>query len=264
MWDLLRVALRNVGRNKRRSLITAITVFIGVLVIAGTRGLLNGLQGEIRSALTQKMHGDLQLHKAGYQDSIDASPYKVMFPLDAALQQKLRDTPGVVAWSPRLRVLGLLNHQKSQTTVPVMIQAFDSVAETAVCPRLPASIVQGGMLVSGTERMEQVQRDDDLAEAQFFDPAQKARPKSIRNTSGQHQILVTPGLFRGFEAAIGDEWCCCCRTRTTCNRQWWHRSPGARLRPAECPEPFDLDGRGHTGQDAEPGRRNFRAGHFHR
>ncbi len=205
MWDLLRVALRNVGRNKRRSLITAITVFIGVLVIAGTRGLLNGLQGEIRSALTQKMHGDLQLHKAGYQDSIDASPYKVMFPLDAALQQKLRDTPGVVAWSPRLRVLGLLNHQKSQTTVPVMIQAFDSVAETAVCPRLPASIVQGGMLVSGTERMEQVQRDDDLAEAQFFDPAQKARPKSIRNTSGQHQILVTPGLFRGFEAAIGDE-----------------------------------------------------------
>ena len=205
MWDLLRVALRNVGRNKRRSLITAITVFIGVLVIAGTRGLLNGLQGEIRSALTQKMHGDLQLHKAGYQDSIDASPYKVMFRFDAALQQKLRDTPGVVAWSPRLRVLGLLNHQKSQTTVPVMIQAFDSAAETAVCPRLPASIVQGGMLVSGTERMEQVQRDDDLAEAQPFDSGKKTRPKSLLNTSGQHQILVTPGLFRGFEAAIGDE-----------------------------------------------------------
>ena len=151
MWDLLQVALRNVGRNKRRSLITAITVFIGVLVIAGTRGLLNGLQGEIRSALTQKMHGDLQLHKTGYQDSIDASPYKVMFPLDAALRQKLRDTPGIVAWSPRLRVLGLLNHQKSQTTVPVMIQAFDSAAETRVCPRLPASIVQGAMLVSGAE-----------------------------------------------------------------------------------------------------------------
>jgi putative ABC transport system permease protein len=205
MWDLLRVALRNVGRNKRRSLITAITVFIGVLVIAGTRGLLNGLQGEIRSALTQKMHGDVQLHKTGYQDSIDASPYKVMFRLDDALQQQLRATPGVVAWSPRLRVLGLLNHQKSQTTVPVMIQAFDSAAETAVCPRLPTSIVQGALFASGAERMERAQRDDDLGEAQFFDPAQKARPRAIRNTSGQHQILVTPGLFRGFGAAIGDE-----------------------------------------------------------
>lgn len=206
MWDLLRVALRNVGRNKRRSLITALTVFTGVLVIAGTRGLLNGLQDEIRSALSQKMHGDVQLHKAGYQDSIDASPYKVMFRFDDALQQKLRDTPGVTAWSPRLRVLGLLNHQKSQTTVPVMIQAFDSAAEAKVCPRLPASILQGDMLDSAAERMARVQRDDDFAEAQFLDsggPPVKSR--AARNTTGSHRILVTPGLFRGFQAAIGDE-----------------------------------------------------------
>lgn len=205
MWDLLRVALRNVGRNKRRSLITALTVFTGVLVIAGTRGLLNGLQDEIRSALSQKMHGDVQLHKAGYQDSIDASPYKVMFRFDQALQQKLRDTPGVVAWSPRLRVLGLLNHQKSQTTVPVMIQAFDSAAETKVCPRLPASIVQGDMLESGAERMAKVQRDDDFAEAQFLDGGTPVKSRVARNTTGAHRILVTPGLFRGFQAAIGDE-----------------------------------------------------------
>jgi putative ABC transport system permease protein len=205
MWDLLRVALRNVGRNKRRSLITAITVFIGVLVIAGTRGLLNGLQDEIRSALTQKMHGDVQLHLAGYQDAIDASPYKVMFRLDDALQQTLRTTPGVVAWSPRVRVLGLLNHQKSQTTVPVMVQAFDSAAETTVCPRLPSSIVQGAMFTSAAERMERAQWQDDLAEAQFYDPRQKSRAPQIKNVSGQHQILVTPGLFRGFGASIGDE-----------------------------------------------------------
>lgn len=205
MWDLLRVALRNVGRNKRRSLITAITVFIGVLVIAGTRGLLNGLQGEIRSGLTQKMHGDVQLHKAGYQDSIDASPYKVMFPLDPALLETLRTTPGVVAWSPRLRVLGLLNHQKSQTTVPVMVQAFDSAAETTVCPRLPSCVIKGKMFESGAERMERQQRDEDLGEAQFIKPGQASHTPAMRNVTGRHQILVTPGLFRGFQAAIGDE-----------------------------------------------------------
>jgi putative ABC transport system permease protein len=206
MWDLLRVALRNVGRNKRRSLITAITVFIGVLVIAGTRGLLNGLQGEIRSALTQKMHGDVQLHRAGYQDSIDASPYKVMFPLDAALEQTLRETPGVVAWSARLRVLGLLNHQESQTTVPVMIQAFDSVAERRVCPRAAASVAAGRMLESGGERAAAAPaRDDDLGEAQFFEAGKAAPVKAVKDTTAYHQILVTPGLFRGFNAAIGDE-----------------------------------------------------------
>jgi len=207
MWDLLRVALRNVGRNKRRSLITAITVFIGVLVIAGTRGLLNGLQGEIRSGLTQKMHGDVQLHLAGYQDSIDASPYKVMFPFDDALGKKLKETPGVVAWSPRVRVLGLLNHQKSQTTVPVMIQAFDSRLEQVVCPRLPGTVVKGKMFESGNERMETRQVDDDLGEATFIKPGEESRskPRAIKNTTGHHQILVTPGLFRGFKADIGDE-----------------------------------------------------------
>jgi len=205
MRDLLWVALRNVGRNKRRSLITAITVFIGVLVIAGTRGLLNGLQGEIRSGLTQKMHGDVQLHKAGYQDSIDASPYKVMFSLDSHLEETLRQTPGVVAWSPRVRVLGLLNHQKSQTTVPVMVQAFDSRAEQVVCPRLPGTVVLGQLFESGAERMERLQADEDLGEAQFITPGQTSRSKGLKNVTGQHQILVTPGLFRGFHAALGDE-----------------------------------------------------------
>jgi ABC-type lipoprotein release transport system permease subunit len=66
MWDLIRVAIRNVGRNKRRALITMITVFIGVFVSVGIRGLLNGLQEEIQSGLTRKMHGDIQIHQIGY------------------------------------------------------------------------------------------------------------------------------------------------------------------------------------------------------
>jgi ABC-type antimicrobial peptide transport system permease subunit len=63
MFDLIKVAVRNVGRNTRRALITIITVFIGVFVVVGIRGLLDGLQNEIKSGLTRKMHGDIQIHR---------------------------------------------------------------------------------------------------------------------------------------------------------------------------------------------------------
>ena len=68
VFDLIKVAIRNVSRNRRRTFITILTVFLGVVVSTATRGLLNGLQAEIRSNLTRKMHGDLQVHKRGYQD----------------------------------------------------------------------------------------------------------------------------------------------------------------------------------------------------
>ncbi len=208
MFDLLKVALRNVGRNRRRSLITAATVFIGFFVIVGTRGLLDGLQGEIRSALTRKAHGDLQLHRAGYQDSIDSSPYKVMFPLDEAIRARIRALPFVEEFSPRVRVMGLLNHQASQSTVPVVIQAFDSGAELKVCPRAATSVPQGAMLDAARERSAAVV-DDDLTEAVPLDAAGPAvaagGPRAPPRAAGFHQVLVTPGLFRGFNAAVGDE-----------------------------------------------------------
>ncbi|MEZ4741046.1 MAG: hypothetical protein R3B45_01120 [Bdellovibrionota bacterium] len=79
--DLLKAVRRNMGRNYRRSLITALTVFIGIVVVCGTRGLLNGLQGEIRGGLTRKIHGDMQIHKEGYRDIIDAPIHMKLFSL---------------------------------------------------------------------------------------------------------------------------------------------------------------------------------------
>lgn len=206
MLDLWKVSLRNVGRNKRRSLITIITVFIGVVVVTGTRGLLNGLQGEFRSALTGKVHGDLQIHRRGYQDSLESNPYNILIRYDAGLQQKLRDQRDIVAFSPRLRVMGLLNHQKSQVSTPVFITGIDPEQELKVCPRLQDAVQLGQMMDPQKEESSTAAPAEDLEEAVGLDgrasmTVEEAGPKA----GGYHQIMVTPSLQRGLKAEIGDE-----------------------------------------------------------
>lgn len=208
--ELLKVALRNIGRNSRRSLITAITVFIGVLVVCSTRGLLNGLQGEIRGSLTRKIHGDLQIHKAGYRDMIDADPYQVIFPYDDNLEQKLKHVSGVSHISPRLRVMGLLNHQKSQKSTPIMIVGITSSEELSVCPRLRDAIQQGAVLDSSREKnkSEQTAMTDDLeASPSLDDLADDGFMETSQAKAGdsQHQIMITPALMNGLKARLGDE-----------------------------------------------------------
>jgi putative ABC transport system permease protein len=206
--DLWKVSLRNVGRNKRRSLITIITVFIGVVVVTGTRGLLNGLQGEFRSALTGKVHGDLQIHRRGYQDSLESNPYNILIPFDETLKRKLQEQDEVVAFTPRLRVMALLNHQKSQVSTPVFVTGIDPEQELQVCPRLTSAVQLGHMMEPGREQQSSTVEDEDLEEAVGLDASGQLPPASRASepkAGGYHQIMVTPSLQRGLKAEIGDE-----------------------------------------------------------
>ncbi len=205
MWDLLKVSFRNVGRNKRRAGITILTVFIGTFVVTGTRALLNGLQAEIGNGLARKVHGDAQIHKRGYQDSLETSPYKNLISFGANEEKQLMDDGKVRALSPRVRIMALLNHQKSQSSTPVMVTAFDSQREYEVCPRFPQSIVAGETLDSRKDvRTVAADADDILTEAVGLDGGEAVAAPQTK-AGGEHQILVTTSLMRGFGAEIGDE-----------------------------------------------------------
>lgn len=211
MFDLIKVAVRNVGRNTRRALITIITVFIGVFVVVGIRGLLDGLQNEIKSGLTRKMHGDIQIHRLGYEDTLEANPYKILIPYSDDMRQILMGTEGVIEVTPRLKVMALLNHQKSQSTTPVIVNSFSSQTELQVVPRFKDALLKGKMIDSSLEKEAVAVADDDLSEAKGLDdegstqtngasPAM-SHPKAV----GYHQLMVTPSLMRGLHAEIGDE-----------------------------------------------------------
>lgn len=213
MWSLIKPAFRNIGRNKRRTIITIITVFIGVCVVLMARGLLNGLQFEFKSALIRKMNGELQIHKKGYQDNLDSTPYALLIPHNEQHTQMLKTNPRIKEIAPRLRVFGLLNHQRTQTTVPVMVCGIDPVQELVVCPRFKSALQAGEMITgnanSATTNTLSPSINDDLSEATGL--SQREPVSAIQTlahpakSSIRHPILVTPSLMRGMKGKLGDE-----------------------------------------------------------
>ncbi|MGD8969744.1 MAG: ABC transporter permease, partial [Anaerolineae bacterium] len=68
MLKLWRIAIRDLGRNKRRSLLTLIAVGLGLALIVVTSGLIAGsVQGSIENNIRVRT-GHLQLREESYDE----------------------------------------------------------------------------------------------------------------------------------------------------------------------------------------------------
>jgi putative ABC transport system permease protein len=132
MFALIRIALRNVTRNRRRSMITLSAVFLALTVMVGVRGFLNGLQATIREGVIYGQTGAVQLHRKGFLKAMQAG-LDLDVPADEAFLSKIRAVPHVTAAAPRIPFGGMVN--ANDETVFAILQALDPVNEVKVCPR---------------------------------------------------------------------------------------------------------------------------------
>lgn len=142
---LLLIAFRNVLRNRRRSLITFLAVFLALTVMVGIRGFLNGLQATIRESVIDGQTGALQIHKKGFLKNVHASPLEMDIPAGPELLAKITAVKGVKAASARIMFGGMAN--ANDTTAFAMFTAIDPVNELKVCPRRLEMISSGKTLV---------------------------------------------------------------------------------------------------------------------
>jgi putative ABC transport system permease protein len=141
MQALIRIALRNVLRNRRRSLITFAAVFISIIATLSLRGLTNGMVEAMQSAVVYGQTGALQVHRAGYLKSTGGSSLDLDVPADALFMENLRAVPGVRAVSARIVFGGMVN--ANDTTSPALFSALDSVGERRVCPQREKLATEG-------------------------------------------------------------------------------------------------------------------------
>ena len=66
MKSLLKMAWRNLGRNRRRTLITGLALAVGVGLCVATYGLMDGMNADILRALTRLDLGHVQVHHPDY------------------------------------------------------------------------------------------------------------------------------------------------------------------------------------------------------
>ncbi len=147
MTPLVRIALRNVLRNRRRSLITLFAVFFALTVMTFVRGVLNGLQASIREGVIHGQVGALQVHRKGYLKAMQGG-LDLDLPADEAFLAKIRAVPHVRAASARIPFGGMVNAHDE--TVFALFSAVDPAHETDVCPRRWERLTGGSPLTVGS------------------------------------------------------------------------------------------------------------------
>ncbi len=110
-WIWWRLAWRNLWRNRRRTLITASALAFGYLASVTMIGLWGGMLTEMIETGTNLVSGQLQLHDPDYYP--ERSMYTTLGGRDGIdvdeLVRLVRDTPGIVAASPRVYGGGLVS-----------------------------------------------------------------------------------------------------------------------------------------------------------
>ncbi len=104
------------------------------------RGFLNGLQATLRESVVLGQTGALQVHKAGFLKSVNAT-LEMSIPGDTAFLSKIKAVPGVKAVSARIMFGGMANFNDISTAA--MFTAIDPVHEPEVCPRRNDMIYRG-------------------------------------------------------------------------------------------------------------------------
>ncbi len=131
-WIWLRLAWRNLWRNRKRTLITASALSVGYLASVTMIGLWEGMLAEMIESGTNLVTGQLQIHSPDYYP--ERSMYATLGGRDGIdvdeLVRLTQETPGVVAASPRVYGGGLVS--SGSETVAGMLVGVDPEREVDV------------------------------------------------------------------------------------------------------------------------------------
>src|SRR5690349_8608493 len=104
------MAMRNVTRNRRRSIITGGSIILGVTAILFSDGYIAGLHRLIESSVTEAGSGAIQVQRRGYLASQELATLELDLPQSSALEERIRGVSGVQALTPRLRFMGIISN----------------------------------------------------------------------------------------------------------------------------------------------------------
>jgi putative ABC transport system permease protein len=113
----LRIAFRNIFRQKRRTILTILTMIVGFTLAAVSIGWSDGTYSYIINMFTRNRIGHVQIHHEGYLD--EPSLYKTIDDYEsvASICEKVK---GVETWSPRVESAGLASVGEKSSGVQIM------------------------------------------------------------------------------------------------------------------------------------------------
>ncbi len=164
---LLRLSLRNVFRNRRRSLFALATIAMGAMGLFVFMGFNRGLMNQYRANTIRARWGHGQLYVQGYRDRAHARPWEHWIENPPAVMARLRGLPGVLDLFPRLTVSAIL--VAGEHTAAGQGEGIDGAAEAGFFTQLNyreggdfRDLVNGIVLGEGLARGLGVHPEDEI------------------------------------------------------------------------------------------------------
>jgi len=138
----LKLAWRNIWRNKKRSLITISSIFLAVILAVFMRAMQLGSYDLIIDSIVHSYTGYIQVHSNGYWDE---QTLENSMEVDKEMIEKVMNEKGVTLVVPRLESFALSSY--GQLTKGAMIVGIDPELEEDLM-RLSEKLTEGEMFTN--------------------------------------------------------------------------------------------------------------------
>lgn len=145
-WMIWSTALRNAGRNRRRSLLVAGASAVGIASMILINGMIDGFVHQITENSTGFLTGHMQIGKSGfYRDEPTAAQ---LFEWSAGLEKAIASAGPAVKTARRVEVTAMIS--SAEGSGPIRLLGIDAAAEPGVT-RLLTNVQQGQALAAGDD-----------------------------------------------------------------------------------------------------------------
>jgi len=143
MSTTLTLAARNLTRYRRRTLLTALLITLGVVALLLFVAAAGSFKQTMVGSITDSMLGHLQVHRKGYTASMDNLPLTMSLqPRTVGLiEDALKAEPAVAAYSKRVKLGAMFSNFEQNSSI--RLNGIDAAAEDAAVPALRQRISAG-------------------------------------------------------------------------------------------------------------------------
>lgn len=111
---LLKLAWRNIWRNKRRSQIVFGSIVVGIIATLFMNGFMNGMVYQMLDNQISSNISHIQIHKKGFNDNKIVQSFIPNYDL---VEKELKRNPGVKSYSKRVITFGLISSARNSAGV---------------------------------------------------------------------------------------------------------------------------------------------------
>ncbi len=143
MFNLMKIAIRNLVRYKRRTFLTASLITVGVVFVLVFISLSGSFKHMMVSQITDSFLGHLQIHKKGYVTSIDTLPLTMNMGTQTIkkIKRAINDIPEIEAYSMRIKFGGMFSNFVETTNI--RLNGVYPEDEMKTVPLFPERIIKG-------------------------------------------------------------------------------------------------------------------------